>query len=126
MKKVFGSFALGAALLGSTALSGTAAFAGQNEDLVARLNAAEQENAAMRRNNAGVATAAAAKPVGIADRMADFFGVYAADLPVAYRAPPLIEPGRLSVWVEGGAIWTGGDSVAQAFSLIDFTTVGFA
>src|SRR5437868_13101253 len=96
MNKILGVVAFGTALLGSTALSGTAAFAGQNEDLVARLNAAEQENAAMRRNNAGVATAAAAKPVGIADRMANCVGVYAADLPVAYRAPPLIEPGRLS------------------------------
>ena len=80
----------------------------------------------MRRTNAEVAAATAAKPAGITDKMADFFGAYAADLPVAYKAPPPREPGRLTIWGEGGAIWTGGDPVAQAFSLIDFTTVGFA
>ena len=47
------------------------------------------------------------------------------DLPVSYKAPPPIEPGRFTVRVEK-AIWTGGDPVYQAFSLIDFTTVGFA
>ena len=46
MNKVF--FAV---LRFSTALSGSAAFAGQNDDLVARLNAAEQDNAAIRRTN---------------------------------------------------------------------------
>jgi opacity protein-like surface antigen len=125
MKKIFGVLAFSTALLGSTALSGSAAFAGQNEDLVARLNAADQENAAMRKKNAELATAAAAKPVSITDRMADFLGAYAADLPVAYKAPPPVEPGRFTVWVEGGAIWTGGDSVARDFSLTDFTTSFF-
>src|SRR5205085_10994156 len=92
-----------AALAVSTSLSGSAVFAGQNDDLVARLNAAEQENAAIRsRNNMELA----AKPASIADRMADFFGAYAADLPVAYKSPPPVEPGRFTVWVEGGAIWT--------------------
>ena len=126
MKKIFGVLALGTALLGSTALSGSAAFAGSSDDLVARLNAAEQENAAMRKKSAELAATPTAKPAGITDRMADFFGAYAADLPVAYKAPRPVEPGRLTVWGQGGAIWTGGDRVAQAFSLIDFTTVGFA
>src|ERR1700720_1617389 len=108
-----------AALAVSTALSGSAAFAGQNDDLVARLNAAEKENAAIRRSNMELA---AAKPVSITDRMADFFGTYAADLPVAYRARPPEEPGRFTVWVEGGAIWTGGDPVSRSFELTDFTT----
>src|ERR1700712_4015565 len=98
-----------AALALSTALSGSVAFAGQNDDLVARLNAADQENAAIRKKNAELATAATAKPASITDRMADFFGAYAADLPVAYKARPPEEPGRLRFWVEGGAIWTGGD-----------------
>jgi hypothetical protein len=124
MKKIFGVLAFSTALLGSTALSGSAAFAGQNDDLVARLNVAEQENAAMRRKNTELATAAAAKPVTVTDRMADFIGAYAADLPVAYKARPPEEPGRFTVWVEGGAIWTGGDSVARDFSLTDFTTFG--
>src|SRR3984893_9138462 len=108
--------------LASTALSGSAAFAGQNEDLVARLNAAEQENAAIRRSNMELAATKPAKPANVIDRMADFFGTYAADLPVAYKARPPEEPGRFSIWVEGGAIWTGGDPVSRAFSLTDFTT----
>jgi hypothetical protein len=107
------------ALMLSTALSGSAAFAGQNDDLVARLNAAEQENTAIRRQNMELA---AAKPASFTDRMADFFGAYAADLPVAYKARPPEEPGRFRAWVEGGAIWTGGDPVSRAFSLTDFTT----
>jgi hypothetical protein len=119
MKKVLvGVFAL------STALSGSAAFAGQNDDLVARLNAAEQENAAIRRTNTELA-AKPAKPASITDRMGDFFGAYAADLPVAYKARPPEEPGRFTVWVEGGAIWTGGDQVFRDFSLNDFTIAGF-
>ena len=61
MKKVFGVLAFSTALLGSTALSGSAAFAGQNDDLVARLNAAEQENAAIRRTNMELAAAKACK-----------------------------------------------------------------
>jgi hypothetical protein len=121
MKKIFGVLAFSTALLGSTALSGSAAFAGQNDDLVARLNAVEQENAAIRRENMD----AAPKPVRVTDRMGDFFGAYAADLPVAYKARPPEEPGRFTIWVEGGAIWTGGDSVYRDFSLNDFTTVGF-
>jgi hypothetical protein len=124
-KILFGVVAVSAALLGSTALSGSAAFAGQNDDLVARLNATEQENAAMRKKNAELAAAATAKPVTITDKMADFIGAYAADLPVAYKAPPPVEPGRFTVWVEGGAIWSGGDSFADAGTLPDFTAVGF-
>jgi hypothetical protein len=81
-----------AALAVSTAMSGSAAFAGQNDDLVARLNAAEKENATIRRENS-----APAKPVSVTDRMVDFFGAYAADLPVAYRARPPEEPGRFSI-----------------------------
>src|ERR1700720_1999295 len=117
MKRVIkGALAIG------TAWCSSAAFAGQNDDLVARLNAAEQENAAIRRSNMELAAAKPAKPVSITDRMADFFGTYAADLPVAYRARPPEEPGRFTVWVEGGAIWTGGDPVSRSFELTDFTT----
>jgi hypothetical protein len=117
MKKVL----IGAIAIGSV-FAGSAAFAGQNDDLVARLNAAEQENAAIRRQNMDLAAAKPAKPASITDRMADFFGAYAADLPVAYKAPPPVEPGRFTVWGEGGAIWTGGDPVFRDFSLTDFTT----
>src|ERR1700720_840464 len=119
MKRVIkGALAIG------TAWCSSAAFAGQNDDLVARLNAAEQENAAIRRSNMELAATKPAKPQSVIDRMADFFGAYAADLPVAYKARPPEEPGRFTAWVEGGAIWTRGDSVFDAFSLTDFTTFG--
>jgi hypothetical protein len=77
----------------------------------------------MRRSNMELAAAKpAAKPVSVIDRMTDFFGTYAADLPVAYKARPPEAPGQFRIWVEGGAIWTGGDPVSQTFSLTDFTT----
>ncbi len=124
-KEMLGAFAFGAALLAGTALTGSVAFAGQNDDLVARLNAADQENAALRKQASDAATAKpAASPsfaASFADRMSDFMGSYAADLPVAYKAPPPREPGRLTFWGEGGAIWTGGDRIADPFTLIDFT-----
>src|SRR3984893_4348858 len=112
MKRVvIGALAIG------TAWCGSAAFAGQNEDLVARLNA-EQEKGAMRRSNMELAAAKpVAKPVSVIDRMTDFFGTYAADLPVAYKARPPEAPGQFRIWVEGGAIWTGGDPVSRTFSL---------
>ena len=72
----------------------------------------------MRKKNAELATAATAKPMSITDKMADFIGAYAADLPVAYKAPPPVEPGRLTLWGQAGAIWTGGDEVARDLSLI--------
>src|SRR3984893_3925476 len=117
-RAVIGALAIG------TAWCSSAAFAGQNDDLVARLNAAEQENAAIRRSNMELAATKPAKPASVIDRMADFFGTYAADLPVAYKARPPEEPGQFRIWVEGGAIWTGGDPVSQTFSLTDFTSSG--
>jgi hypothetical protein len=50
----------------------------------------------------------------------DPFGAYAADLPVAYKAPP-VQRGQLRIWGEGGAIWTGGDPVQQNFAISDFS-----
>jgi hypothetical protein len=166
MKKLL----IGALAVGST-LTGSAAFAGQTEDILARLDALEKENAAIRRENVAlsenkrlreqnlklksssrdtqsrqlapvsnvsagkpeplVATASAtaekpegipaAKSASISDRMADFFGAYAADLPVAYKAVPEA-PGQFRIWAEGGAIWSGGDPVSRVFSLTDFTS----
>ncbi len=53
--------------------------------------------------------------------MTDFFGAYAADLPVAYKAR--VETlGQFRVWGEGGAIWSGGDRIIQDFNLGNFTS----
>jgi hypothetical protein len=53
----------------------------------------------------------------------DPFDAYAADMPVAYKAPPPATPGQLRFWGEGGAIWTGGDPVSQDANLADFSTL---
>ena len=166
MKKVL----IGALAIGSV-LSGGAAFAGQTEEILARLDSLEKENAAIRRENAALqqnkslreqnaalksstarsravaqpvatvsappavvaapavevaaapAEVAAAKPKTTKERLADFFGAYAADLPVAYKARP-VTPGQIRFWGEGGAIWSGGDRVLQDFNLVDFNDLG--
>ena len=115
------------ALAIASAVSGTAAFAGQKEDQAARLAAVEKENAALQRENAALAENKAlreeladkGKSVSLADRMENFFGANAADLPVAYKAPPPRSPGILRFWGEGGAIWSGGDPVEDSFRLIN-------
>jgi hypothetical protein len=162
-KALVGALAVGTAF-------GGAAVAGQTEDILARLDALEKENSAIRKENVAlsenkrlreqnsklksssrgtestqpapvsnvsagkpeplVATASAtaerpegipaAKSTSVSDRMADFFGAFAADLPVAYKAVPET-PGQFRIWVEGGAIWTGGDPISRVFNLTDFT-----
>jgi hypothetical protein len=152
MKKIFV-----AALAVGSVFSGGAAFAAQTEDIQARIDAIEKENAAIRRENAALqqnrslrerndalksstaqpravaqpvvlsepapAAVSVAKPKSVTDKMADLFGAYAADLPVAYKARPPT-PGLLRFWGEGGAILTGGDPVSRDFNLIDFTSLG--
>jgi len=155
MKKV----AIAAFLVG-TALTGPA-FADSMDDVRARLDTIEKENAAIRRENAALlqnrslrerndalkssaalpraafqptsvaeappAENAAATPITTPktrkDKLADIFGAYAADLPVAYKAPPVATPGQLRFWGEGGAIWSGGDQVLQNFNILDFTSL---
>jgi hypothetical protein len=151
----------------ASAVTGTAAFAGQTEEIIARLDALEKENSAIRRENTALSenkslrekntalksstspqrtvaepapagqqrvaepvsepvplTVAAAKPAlsenaSLTEKLANFFGANAADLPVAYKARPLPTPGILRFWGEGGAIWSGGDPVEDTFRLIN-------
>lgn len=72
---------------------------------------------------------AAAVPVeqpskGMSDKMADFFGAYAADLPIAYKAARPELPGQFRIWGEGGAIWSGGDPMVSNYSLFNLATLG--
>lgn len=53
----------------------------------------------------------------------EVFDAYAADLPVAYKAPPP-KPAALTFWGEGGAIWTGGDPVSRDFNLFTIGSLG--
>jgi hypothetical protein len=53
-------------------------------------------------------------------KRSDPFGAYAADLPVAYKAPVRAEAGQLRLWAEGGAIWSGGDPIYTFFNRTAF------
>jgi hypothetical protein len=125
-------------------LTASGAFAGQTDDVAARLAVLEKENAAIRKENAALrenkvlrarnaslkwAAPAPQPSASISAKPAtgtkpSVFEAMAADLPVAYKAPPPESPGQFRVWAEGGAIWSGGDPVSQDFNLIDFTGIG--
>lgn len=136
---------IAAAALVSTVLAGHPVFAGQLDDIEARLAALEKENAAIRKENTllrenktlratneslktSVAPTAPRAPVSASVAAAptkpSVFDAMAADLPVAYKARPLDTPGQFQVWVEGGAIWSGGDPVTQTGTLVNFGGIG--
>ena len=130
MKKI-----LVTALMFSGALAGSA-FAASGDDVQARLQALEKENAAiraennalrhnktLRAQNAALKSSTAITSVPENDSRAkssDPFGAYAADLPMAYKARPVEAPRQFRVWAEGGAIWSGGDPVNSDYTLTNF------
>lgn len=124
-----------ATLLIGTLLLSSQAMAEQPKDLAMRLDALEQENAAIRKenaalrenkrlreNNAGLKSAAPQSSVTASltpDARASSLGpavfdAMAADLPVATKARAAESPGSLQLWGEGGAIWSGGDPILQS------------
>jgi hypothetical protein len=138
MKKTVISVALGA-----ITLAANGALAGEADDVRARLAALENENAAIRKENAALrenkrlhgqnarlkswqagSAASVAAPVQGQSIKPGVFDALAADLPVAYKAPPIEAAGQFRIWAEGGAIWSGGDPVSRNFNLIDFTGLG--
>ncbi|WFU71017.1 Lpg1974 family pore-forming outer membrane protein [Bradyrhizobium sp. CB2312] len=142
MKKIL------ALMLGATAaVTATGAAAGELEDVNARLEQLERQNAAIRKENAALrenqrllgennrlksrgthaaveAVQTSARPqqengtflaVSAASRQArDPLQSYATDFPV--KAPPLAGPAQFRAWIEGGAIWSGGDPVFSNYS----------
>jgi Legionella pneumophila major outer membrane protein precursor len=133
MKNIMaGLFAVGATLATSPAL------AGQLEDISARLDTLERENAAIRKENTALhenkrlrehnaslksvqvpraAVLPAAPPVQVEATVPSIFDAMAADLPISYKAAAVAGPGQLRIWAEGGAIWSGGDPVSQDANL---------
>jgi len=130
----------------SAALTAPAASGGELEDVNARLALLERQNAAIRKENAALrdyqrlaeenarlksrGLRAAAEPAGTAPRSPqqnspavsaasqqrkDPLQAYAADFPV--KAPPLAGPALFRAWVEGGAIWSGGDPISSFYGL---------
>lgn len=143
MKKIL------AVMLGATAvLTVTSATAGELEDVNARLELLERQNAAIRKENAALRenqrlsgenarlksqiTRAAIEPAKTSTRShqenSAFPAVsaasqqsknplqsYAADFPV--KAQPPAGPAQFRAWIEGGAIFSGGDPVSETYGL---------
>jgi hypothetical protein len=137
-----------ALMLGATAaLTATSATAGEIEDVNARLEVLERQNAAIRKENAALranqslleentrlksqGARATAEPSRAGSRSREnstFLAVstasqqaknplqaYAADMPV--KAFPSAAPGQFRTWIEGGAIWSGGDPILSTYGL---------
>lgn len=101
-----------------------------------RIAALEQENAAIRKEIAllrenrelqkqantlrpanGSVQRSATTPAASAAK-SDPFAAYAADLPMAYKAAPVVaQPRQFRIWGEGGAIWSGGDPLLLPYAL---------
>jgi Legionella pneumophila major outer membrane protein precursor len=120
----------------------TAVHAAQNDDVVARIEALERENAAikkentalrenqaLRKQNASLKTSSQAPADMTQGRAApsalrtDPLAAYAADVPMAYKAQAPVERGQLRVWADGGATWTGGDANPNFFSALNFSSI---
>jgi Legionella pneumophila major outer membrane protein precursor len=130
---------------GLCSMAGQLAHAGQNDDMLARLNALEKENAAIRRENAALQDnktlrarntelKSSVTPTVIVTQPAlpaspqtvvsaapvingDVFGAYAADLPAAYKAP-VESRGQFRFWGEAGAMLSGGDPNSADYNLL--------
>ena len=106
---------------------------------MARIEALEKENAAIRKENeelrknkilrqqnAALKVSTTQTPsVSLAEapkgKRTDPMRAYAADLPMTYKGPIAEARGQLTLWGEGGAIWTGGDPNLAFYSKADFT-----
>jgi hypothetical protein len=139
---------LAALMLGATAaLTATSATAGEIEDVNARLEVLERQNAAIRKENAALranqqlrdenarlksqgarATSEPARTearsqqdnsafpaVAASQQARNPLQAYAADLPV--KAQLLAGPGQFRAWIEGGAIFSGGDPISDTYGL---------
>lgn len=134
-------------MLGATAaLAATNATAGELEDVNARLELLERQNATIRKENAalrenqrlleentrlksqGAHTAIEPARTGarshrentaflavsaVSQQSKNPLQAYAADLPV--KAPPLAGPALFRAWIEGGAIFSGGDPISSTY-----------
>jgi hypothetical protein len=138
MKKVI----LSVLAVGSlSSYAGAAAHAGQNDDVIARIetlekkvaalseekNAALRENQVLRQQNATLKPAtrpqAAAGQSAAAPnaRRSDPLRAYASAPPMTYKGRIAEARGQLRVWGEGGATWAGGDPNLAFYNKQDFT-----
>ncbi len=81
----------------------------ENRELQKQMSALKPANGPVQRT-ATISAAGAAK--------SDPFAAYAADLPMAYKAAPVMaQPRQFRIWGEGGAVWSGGDPLLLPYAL---------
>jgi hypothetical protein len=100
----------------------------QADDATARIAALEKENAALRRENAALRDRTQLRADNAALRKqlrdqepsptVDPRQTYAADASVL-KAPPPVTRGQFRAWVEGSAIWSGGDPFYSFYTVAD-------
>jgi hypothetical protein len=117
----------------------TTVHAAPDNDMMARIEKLERENAAirkendelrnnkiLRRENTALKSSTRLAPsmpsvLSSHGKRTDPMQSYAADAPILTKAPIVEQRGVLRVWGEGGAIWSGGDPISSAYQLSDFT-----
>jgi len=84
----------------------------QENEALRRVNKLREQNAALVKQTASSAARMAAVPASAGNPRE----AYAADMSIYAKAAAPIEQGRLRVWAEGGAIWSGGDPIDSAYT----------
>jgi len=135
---LFFRFSIATFLLTSVSLGvvgQTAARADSTNDTVARVQALEKEIAAIKKENEALRqlkklreenTSLKSRQVNVNSGRTELHEpreAYAADLPLYAKAAAPPEKGRLTLWGEGGAIWSGGDPIDSFFTRTTITTV---
>jgi hypothetical protein len=84
----------------------------QENEALRRVNRLREENAALVKRTASSTARITVVPAPTSGPRE----AYAADMPIYAKAAAPIEQGRLRVWGEGGAIWSGGDPIDSAYT----------
>jgi hypothetical protein len=136
---LFSRFTVATFLLTSIALgvvAQTSAKADSADDALARVQALEKEIAAIKKENEALrqvkklreenASLKSRQVNANSGRPAlhDPREAYAADLPVYVKAAAPPEQGRLRLWGEGGAIWSGGDPIDSFYTRSTLSLLG--
>jgi hypothetical protein len=100
----------------------------QENEALRRVNKLRGENAALVKQTAGNNAGMAVVPASTGSNPRE---AYAADMPIVAKAAAPIEPGRMRVWAEGGANWSGGDPIDNFYtrstvSFVSGITTGLA
>jgi hypothetical protein len=92
----------------------------QENEALRRVNKLRGENAALVKQTASSNARAAVVTTSASSNPRE---AYAADMPISIKAPAPIEPGRLRLWAEGGANWSGGDPVDSFYIRTSFNGI---